>query len=179
MNGRFKLLSNFENYRNPYSWLHPASTYSMSSGNNDGYNSGFDVVGSNESLNSVTSSIQQARASSLTKPQLILHQQQLQSGQEPIVPNLTQPSISSAGRSETDYYAPRAQTHFGGLRFKSQPSSPLKNMTIVEELSKTNSDFSNGYGNFVGSSLSLQSDGTKVSHLVRVQIIFRDSNLFF
>ena len=35
-----------------------------------------DILGSNESLNSVSSSIQQARANSLTKARLMLHQQQ-------------------------------------------------------------------------------------------------------
>lgn len=145
----------------------------MSSGNNDGYTSGFDVVGSTESLNSVTSSIQQARASSLTKPQLHLHQQQLHqaTGRESIGTNPPMPSTFSTGRSETEYYAPsRMQTHIGGFRFKSQPSSPLKNTTIVEELSQTNQDsnsFPHGYGKLVGSSLSLQSDGAKISHLVR------------
>ena len=80
-----------------YSWLHPASTYIQSgsgtSGNdhyqariaNDPYGRlipeegtpGNELLGSNESLNSVSSSIQQARANSLTKARLLLHQQQL------------------------------------------------------------------------------------------------------
>lgn len=143
----------------------------MSSGNNDGYHSGFDAVGSTESLNSVTSSIQQARASSLTKPQLLLHQRQLQAGgQESLAANPPPSSTSSVGRSETDYYAPtRMQTPTGGFRFKSQPTSPLKNTSIVEELARANNDTNAshyGYGNFVGSSLSLQSDGTQISHVV-------------
>ena len=86
----------------PFSWLQPACTYAAASsssaatsllhqpGNNDAYNNwvaqqmsntgtgplSFDITGSNESINSVSSSIQQARANSLTKAHLILHQQQ-------------------------------------------------------------------------------------------------------
>ena len=72
----------------PYSWLQPASTYAAIGSKNEVYQqhhssrpleelaSHIDILGSNESLNSVSSSIQQARANSLTKARLMLHQQQ-------------------------------------------------------------------------------------------------------
>lgn len=81
----------------PYSWLQPASAYAAANmglqGNNSHESNGrpalipedlsvcstvaSDILGSNESLNSVSSSIQQARANSLTKARLLLHQQQI------------------------------------------------------------------------------------------------------
>ena len=73
-----------------YSWLQPASTYNMGLQPEYGTTRGqqleshhqhlelsSDIMGSNESLNSVSSSIQQARANSLTKARLLLHQQQI------------------------------------------------------------------------------------------------------
>jgi hypothetical protein len=51
--------SNYATYgdarSSPYTWLQPASTYSTSAAHAD---APFDIAGSNESLNSVTSSIQ-------------------------------------------------------------------------------------------------------------------------
>lgn len=79
-----------------YSWLQPASTYNMGLQPEYGTPRGqleshhqhlelsSDIMGSNESLNSVSSSIQQARANSLTKARLLLHQQQItRSSQSP------------------------------------------------------------------------------------------------
>ena len=88
----------------PYSWLQPASTYAANMGlqqpnaveqqpyrrsnpmvqqhppshtSENLTSTPTDLLGSNESLNSVSSSIQQARANSLTKARLLLHQQQI------------------------------------------------------------------------------------------------------
>ena len=97
----------YERSSSPYSWLQPASTYTAnnmvptvgtsnmqehqvygranggtlvppSDAHGDlGHAHLTDILGSNESLNSVSSSIQQARANSLTKARLLLHQQQI------------------------------------------------------------------------------------------------------
>ena len=93
----FNELRNGQNANcSPYSWLQPASTYAATvqdhfnmyenggGGGGDGVGgaetassfSGLshDPLGSSESLNSVSSSIQQARANSLTKARLMMHQ---------------------------------------------------------------------------------------------------------
>ena len=78
--------------RSPYSWLQPASTYAASLQQENNYGlygrigegheaalaaASGDPMGSSESLTSVTSSIQQARANSLTKARLMMHQRSL------------------------------------------------------------------------------------------------------
>ena len=77
--------------RSPYSWLQPASTYAASLQQEnfglygrigEGHEApstaaSIDPMGSSESLTSVTSSIQQARANSLTKARLMMHQRSL------------------------------------------------------------------------------------------------------
>ena len=112
----------------PYSWMQPASTYAAI-GKNEPYQQqqqqqqqhprtleeisstvcASDILGSNESLNSVSSSIQQARANSLTKARLMLHQQQHNRAKVMSArSNVSEKSYSSLsnGRNEqdNDYY---------------------------------------------------------------------------
>jgi neuron navigator 2 len=115
----------------PYSWLQPASTYAANIAHHstaDPYQQqqvrpleevstmSSDILASNESLNSVSSSIQQARANSLTKARLILHQQQHQRASmtnngakistRSNVSEKSYSSLSTAARTdqETEYY---------------------------------------------------------------------------
>ena len=90
------------NYATYGGWLQPASTYASG----DPWGRTSDVMGSNESLNSVSSSIQAARANSLTKARLLIHQQQ----HEQQMLTLKEPSeksyasSSTTRKDETDYY---------------------------------------------------------------------------
>ena len=119
----------------PYSWLQPASTYATNMGLQPANHEPTyasrpmimpgeemtcpnDLMGSNESLNSVSSSIQQARANSLTKARLLLHQQQINRAASPVNnhakptstrSNVSEKSYSSlstrgTGNQETEYY---------------------------------------------------------------------------
>ena len=103
----------------------------------------------------------------------MMHQRQLHLGQEMPQPQVLlsgNPSEKSFGssaataasiaRAENEYYGVPYRLQPNGARFKSQPTSPLKNLNIAEELvsrgSEVNSHY--GYSNFVerGSNLSLQ-----------------------
>ena len=103
----------------PYSWLQPASTYASTNLQPvNTYQNGMhqnnpteepDILGSNESLNSVSSSIQQARANSLTKARLLLHQQQIsRNSSSKLRSNASEKSFSSSTtrttNQESDYY---------------------------------------------------------------------------
>ncbi|XP_040570046.1 uncharacterized protein sick [Lepeophtheirus salmonis] len=89
----------------PYSWLQPASTYANSVV--DPYSAWNDVssseaMGSTESLNSVSSSIQHARANSVTKAKLMMmhHQQKISPGN----PHGRNIEKQLNHQSETEYY---------------------------------------------------------------------------
>ena len=92
----------------------------------------------------------------------MLHHRQLHLGQEVPQPPVhqmtsTNPSEKSfASRNDNDYYGVPYRIQANGSRFKSQPTSPLESLNIVEEFSK--GDLASHYG-YVdrGSSLSLQS----------------------
>ena len=153
-----------QQHQSPYSWLQPASTYSPSSvqdpyapwmGNQppsdmESAASFSDVMGSNESLNSVSSSIQQARANSLTKARLMMHQRSMspksslkrgQQQQQQLLSHDQQSFVSSgsAASKDTDYYGipfnnyhQRGQQQSNGIaRFKSQPTSPTKTQLVT------------------------------------------------
>ena len=122
--------SNYATYgelkqRSPYSWLQPASTYAASLQQENGYLglygrigenhesstiSGVDPMGSSESLTSVTSSIQQARANSLTKARLMMHQRNisprssLKRGGAMSETSYGGDTASTAAGSDTEYY---------------------------------------------------------------------------
>jgi hypothetical protein len=116
--------------------------------------------------------LQQARASSLTKARLMMHQRQLHLGQEMPQPQVLMSSAhpmssanpseksfgSSLARAENEYYGVPYRLQPNGSRFKSQPTSPLKNVNVADEFSRGNVDLSTHYG-FVdrGSNLSLHS----------------------
>ena len=110
-----------------------------------------EFMGSNESLNSVSSSIQQARANSLTKARLMMHQRSIANGVSPSSPRNRQNQVGTAGlgsehsfssnatssrmtNDETDYYgivpframASNNTESIGIARFKSHPTSPPK-----------------------------------------------------
>ncbi|TRY75006.1 hypothetical protein TCAL_09848 [Tigriopus californicus] len=133
--------------QSPFSWLQPASTYASLQDPYPQWNgnphdpsetssfSGIasDAMGSNESLNSVSSSIQQARANSLTKARLMMHQRSI-SPRNNVKPN----QISNSNFSRTteqekgfpsqnnEYYGVPFPANNGPGRFKSQPTSPSK-----------------------------------------------------
>ena len=139
-----------------------------------------DILGSNESLNSVSSSIQQARANSLTKAHLLMHQQQHQNQElQNRNPNLviksrgsdiSSTSCTTGNYSDTDYYGiipyrkknDESSTHMMS-KFTSQPTSPIKDQQrIPGMLVPTNTSLSQlssparhtslppSYGSFLG-----------------------------
>ena len=109
----------------------------------------------------------------------MMHQRQLHLGQEmpqpqvlmssganPSLMSSANPSEKSFGsstaasiaRAENEYYGVPYRLQPNGSRFKSQPTSPLKNVNVAEEFSRGNVDLSTHYG-FAerGSNLSLHS----------------------
>lgn len=128
--------------QSPFSWLQPASTYASLQDPYPQWNgnphdpsetssfSGIasDAMGSNESLNSVSSSIQQARANSLTKARLMMHQRSI-SPRNTMKPNhATNANFNRPVEQEksNEYYGVPFHVNNGPGRFKSQPTSPSK-----------------------------------------------------
>ena len=85
-----------------------------------------DILGSNESLNSVSSSIQQARANSLTKARLMLHQQQHNRAKAGII------SSSTTGGNTTSTNASVAGTR-SNVSEKSYSSLSTDRRTIEQD----------------------------------------------
>ena len=116
----------YEPRNSPYSWLQPASTYSTGLQPTSEYGAlgqhemSSDMMGSNESLNSVSSSIQQARANSLTKARLLLHQQQITArGQHTASPSKSRSVVSASEKSYSSLSTNRNQdTDYYGIPFR-------------------------------------------------------------
>ncbi len=138
-----------------YAWLGPASTYvhdPYAPWSNEGVGEviSTDVMGSNESLTSVSSSIQQARANSLTKARLAMHQQSLSprsslhrarhqpqnnNGSEMSFPSNASTSTTTTA-NENEYYGVPFRPGSSNFRqqdqpihlsrFKSHPTSPSR-----------------------------------------------------
>jgi hypothetical protein len=145
--------SNYATYSDlKHSWMQPASTYATSvqdhymvydngetASSFSGISSYNDPMGSNESLNSVSSSIQQARANSLTKARLMMHQRNV-SPRSSLKRNnnggMSERSFGAGTNSETEYYGiPTQRENSAGViaRFKSSPmqsssTSPTKSV---------------------------------------------------
>jgi len=107
----------------PYQWLQPANTYS-------GWTNP-EEMGSSESINSISSSIKNARSLSLTKANVYAHQKEAQIRVPPkSLTRLSKPE-------ETEYYGVPflLRNDQAGSRFNSQPSSPLhEQKTILQDL---------------------------------------------
>ncbi|QQP48722.1 Neuron navigator 2like [Caligus rogercresseyi] len=102
----------------PYSWLQPASTYAHAVV--DPYSAWNESMGSNESLNSsVSSSIQHARANSLSKAKLLMMQQQRISPGNP-----HRRTLDKSDQSETEYYGIPLRPQGSSLKIKGTEASP-------------------------------------------------------